>query len=302
MPAYRQALPEGTKEMSMPAEIIQRHPLFFADVRGLDASAPSEALRGEVEAIMDRYAVCVLRNQNLDDESQIAFTSLFGPLESQPGTRGRKKRSPRMEIWNVTNIGVDGNFQTEDDASRQYRIANQLWHTDSSFRQVSGKYSLLYAHIVPPAGGDTEFTDTRAVYEALPEATKKRLDGLTAEHSIWYSRGILGGYEPAEEERKARPPALHPLVRTIKGSGRRALFLAAHVSRILGWPEDESRALLDELMQFATQPRFVYAHRWQVGDMVIWDNRCTMHRATPFEDNVHIRDLRRTTVRDMAFA
>lgn len=286
----------------MPAEITQRHPLFFADVRGLDAGSPSDALRAEVAAIMDRYAVCVLRDQVLDDEKQIAFSSLFGPLEVQPRTRGRKKRSPRPEIWNVTNIDVDGNFQAEDDASRQYRIANQLWHTDSSFRQISGQYSLLYAHIVPPVGADTEFTDLRAVYHALSEATKARLEGLIAEHSIWYSRGALGGYQPTEDERKARPPARHPLVRTIPGSGRSALFLAAHVSHVVGWPSDESRALLDELMDFATQPRFVYAHRWRVGDMVIWDNRCTMHRATPFEDNVHVRDLRRTTVRDVAFA
>lgn len=286
----------------MPAEVTQRHPLFFADVRGLDASKPTDVLRKEVEAIMDRYAVCVLRDQVLDDEKQIAFTGLFGPLESQPGTRGRKKRSPRMEIWNVTNIDVDGNFQAEDDASRQYRIANQLWHTDSSFRQISGKYSLLYALVVPPDGADTEFTDTRVVYDALPEATKARLEGLVAEHSVWYSRGALGGYQPTEEELKSRPPARHPLVRTIPGSGRRALFIAAHVSHIVGWPSGESRALLDELMHFATQPRFVYAHKWRVGDMVIWDNRCSMHRATPFEDNVHVRDMRRTTVRDMAFA
>lgn len=286
----------------MPAQVVQRHPSFFADVRGLDASAPNEGLRAEVEAIMDRYAVCVLRDQNLDDDRQIAFSSLFGPLESQPGTRGRKKRSPRMEIWNVTNIDADGNFQTDDDASRQYRIANQLWHTDSSFRQISGKYSLLHAHVVPPKDADTQFTDTRAVYEALPDATKARLEGLTAEHSIWYSRRQLGGYEPTEEERKARPPALHPLVRTIAGSGRRALFIAAHVSRIVGWPEYESRELLDELMEFATRPQFVYAHQWRAGDLVIWDNRCTMHRATPFEDEVYVRDLRRTTVRDMAFS
>ncbi|HWG03861.1 MAG TPA: TauD/TfdA family dioxygenase [Beijerinckiaceae bacterium] len=286
----------------MSAKVVQRHSLFFADVRGLDARAPTEALRAEVEAIMDRYAVCVLRDQKLDDDKQIAFSSLFGPLESQPGTRGNKKRSPRMEIWNVTNLDAEGNFQSDEDASRQYRIANQLWHTDSSFRQVSGKYSLLYAHQVPPIGADTQFTDTRAVYDALPEATKARLDGLVAEHSVWYSRGILGGYEPTEEERNRRPPAQHPLVRTIPGSGRRALFIASHVSRIIGWPETDSRALLDELMDFATQPRFVYAHRWNVGDLVIWDNRCTMHRATPFEDDVYVRDMRRTTTRDVAFA
>jgi alpha-ketoglutarate-dependent 2,4-dichlorophenoxyacetate dioxygenase len=151
---------------------------------------------------------------------------------------------------------------------------------------------------VPPSGADTEFVDTRAAYDALPETMKVRIEGLVAEHSIWHSRAKLGGYTPTEEERKARPPARHSLVRRHPGSGRNALYIASHASHIIGWPEHEGRALIDELVAFATQPRFVYAHPWQRGDLVIWDNRCTMHRATPFESSTHVRDMRRATIID----
>jgi alpha-ketoglutarate-dependent 2,4-dichlorophenoxyacetate dioxygenase len=151
---------------------------------------------------------------------------------------------------------------------------------------------------VPPSGGDTYFADTRATYDALPQAMKQKLDGLVAEHSIWHSRGQRGGYVPTDEERAARPPAHHPLVRRHSGSGRNALFIASHASHIIGWPLDEGRALLDELLAFATQPRFVYGHKWRIGDLVIWDNRCTMHRASPFESNDYKREMRRTTIVD----
>jgi alpha-ketoglutarate-dependent 2,4-dichlorophenoxyacetate dioxygenase len=282
----------------MAAVVEKLHPLFGASVTGLDARITSDGLRREIEARMDEHAVIVLRNQKLDDGSQVAFTRLFGEPELAPATRGEKERSEHPEIFNVTNLASDGGFQKEDDPSRQYRLGNYLWHTDSSFRQNAGKYSFLMAHVVPPSGADTEFTDTRAVYDALPGATKEKLEGQTCEHSIWHSRALNGGYTPTEEERRIRPPAQHPLVRTIPGSNRKALYIAAHISHIIGWPEGESRALLDELMDFATQPQFVYEHKWRPGDMVIWDNRCTMHRATDFEDNVHVRDLRRTTVRE----
>ena len=282
----------------MPVTVQKLHPLYGADVTGLDARQASAGLRADVEALMDQYAVIVMRGQTLDDSTQVAFTRLFGEPELAPATRGGKLRGAHPEIFNVTNLAAGGGFQTQDDPSRHYRLGNYLWHTDSSFRQNAGKYSMLMAHVVPPHGADTEFTDTRAVYDALPEAMKTRLEGLTGEHSIWHSRALNGGYKPNEEELRLRPPAQHPLVRTISGSGRKALYIAAHVSHIIGWPETESRALLDELMAFAVQPQFVYAHKWRPGDMVIWDNRCTMHRATDFEDNVHVRDLRRTTVRE----
>jgi len=156
--------------------------------------------------------------------------------------------------------------------------------------------------VVPPRGGDTQFVDTRAAYDALPADMKSRLEGLEAVHSIWESRGKLGGYEPTEDERAARPPAKHPLVKVNPNTGRRSLLIASHVSNIVGWPEDEGRALIDELMALATRPEMIYSHAWRVGDMVVWDNRCTMHRATPFEDGVFVRDMRRVTVREYAAA
>ena len=157
---------------------------------------------------------------------------------------------------------------------------------------------MLHAKAIPPAGGDTEFADTRAAYDALPDAMKSRLEGLVAEHSLWHSRSKFGGYAPTEEERKSYPSARHKVVRRHPGSGRNALYIAAHASHIVGMPVEEGQALLHGLMEFATQPQFVYCHKWQVGDLVIWDNRCTMHRATPFEATGHVRDMRRTTIID----
>jgi len=158
---------------------------------------------------------------------------------------------------------------------------------------------MLHARVIPPDGADTEFADTRAAYDALPAATKTKLEGLIAEHSIWHSRAKLGGYTPTEEEKKLRPPARHPVVRRHPGSGRTALYIASHASHIIGWPVEEGRGLLRELLDFATQPRFVYRHKWRLGDLVIWDNRCTLHRATPFESTTHVRDMRRSTVIDV---
>jgi alpha-ketoglutarate-dependent 2,4-dichlorophenoxyacetate dioxygenase len=289
----------------MDLAIRQLHPLFVAEVRGADLSRDLDVTtRNAIEHAMDEYAVCVLPEQNLDDERQVAFSRLYGPLENASAVKQQRKAGvigPRVrlpEIFDVSNLDENGNILPHDDARWQYRQANELWHTDSSFRQKSSTWSLLHARAVPPSGGDTYFADTRAAYDALPEAMKNKLEGLEAEHSIWYSRGLRGGYVPTDEERAARPPAHHPVVRLHRGSGRKALFIASHASRIIGWPADASRALLDELLAFATQPRFVYAHKWRVGDLVIWDNRCTLHRASPFESNEHKREMRRTTIVD----
>ena len=217
-----------------------------------------------------------------------------------PGTADPRRNcaSAVPTIFDVSNLDENGKILDLDDQRRAYRQGNELWHTDSSFRQKSATWSMLHARVVPPSGADTEFVDTRAAYDALPAAMKARIDGLVAEHSIWHSRARLGGYTPTEDERKARPPARHPLVRRHPGSGRNALYIASHASHIVGWPEHDGRALIDELMAFATQPRFVYAHPWRRGDLVIWDNRCTMHRATPFESSTHVRDMRRATIID----
>ena len=281
------------------------HPLFAAEIRGADLSQPIDATtRRAIEHAMDEYAVCVLPEQQLDDDRQIAFARLYGPLEIASAVKSQRKagvigsRVRHPEIFDVSNLDENGRILDSGDARWAYRLANELWHTDSSFRQKSATWSLLHARVVPPCGGDTYFADTRAAYDALPVAMKSKLEGLVAEHSIWHSRGQRGGYEPTEEERAARPPARHPIVRQHPGSGRKALFIASHASYVIGWPEEEGRALLRELLEFATQPRFVYTHKWRVGDLAIWDNRCTLHRATPFESKDHVREMRRTTIID----
>ena len=179
-----------------------------------------------------------------------------------------------------------------------FGLANQLWHTDASFKKVTAKYSLLHAHTVAPEGGETQFADMRAAYDALPQKMKDRIDGLTAEHCIATSRAKLGFDAFSEEERRALPPVHHSLVRVHPVTGRKALYLASHASHIVEMPLPEGRMLIHDLMEHATQPQFVYTHRWQVGDLVIWDNRCTMHRARPFEADQYKRDMRRATVMD----
>ena len=282
------------------------HPLFAAELTGIDLAAGiDEEARDTIAHTMDQYAVTVLPDQRLDDDKQIAFASLYGPLEVSPpvhakdGAAAATFRIQNRHIFDVSNLDERGQILSLDDQRRAYRQGNELWHTDSSFRQKSATWSMLHARIVPPDGANTQFADTRAAYDALPSATKTKLEGLIAEHSIWHSRAQYGGYTPTEEEKKLRPPARHPVVRRHPGSGRNALYIASHASHIVGWPEDEGRALLRELLAHATQPRFVYAHKWRLGDLVIWDNRCTLHRATPFESTTHVRDMRRSTVIDV---
>jgi alpha-ketoglutarate-dependent 2,4-dichlorophenoxyacetate dioxygenase len=283
----------------------QLHPLFVAEVRGVDLAGDIDLpMQQAIERAMDRYAVCVLPDQKLDDERQIAFSRRYGPLENASAVKAQRKagvmgtRIRHAEIFDVSNLDEDGDMLPADDERWRYRLANELWHSDSSFRQRASTWSLLHARIVPPSGGETYFADARAAYDALPEAMKAKIEGLVAEHSIWHSRGQRGGSVPSEEERAARPPAQHPLVRRHPGSGRKTLFIASHASHIVGWPREAGRALLDELMAFATQPRFVYAHKWRAGDLVIWDNRCTLHRASPFDSRAHKRELHRTTIID----
>ena len=276
------------------------HPLFAAAVTGVDLKRPVDAATlAELQHAFDRHAVVVFPGQFIDDESQMAFSRLFGPLELMPRVPGKPPRLAHRELFDVSNLDEHGRITPETDERRIYNLGNRLWHTDGSFRKIGAKYSLLSAHIVPPAGADTEFADMRAAWDALPAATKKRIDGRIAEHSIWTSRAKLGGYVPTPQELGARPPARHPLVRVHPGSKRKTLYIADHVSHIVGMPLDESQALLRELIEFATRPEFVYAHRWMPGDIVLWDNRCTMHRATPFDDTAHPRDMRRTTALDI---
>jgi alpha-ketoglutarate-dependent 2,4-dichlorophenoxyacetate dioxygenase len=286
----------------MTLQIRQLHPLFAGEVTGLDLRDLTDwKTIDEIAAALDRHAVLVFREQTLGDEHQIAFSRLFGPLETPIGKiRKDRKQRLRNELADISNLDESNNIRAASDRWRMMLLANELWHTDSSFKRVPAKLSLLSAREVPPDGGETEFADLRAAHEALDELTRQRIAPLFAEHSIFHSRSLVGYTEFSDEERAALPPVRQPVVRFHSGSERRTLYLGSHASHIIGWPAEQGRALLDELTAFATQPRFVYRQHWRVGDLIMWDNRCTLHRARPFDGVRYRRDMRRTTVEDSA--
>jgi len=278
-------------------------PSFVAEISNIDLAQPLRPNdREAIEAAINRYAVVVFRGQTLTDAQQIDFAAEFGPIHA-PGQRARhtgiKHRLERTELADISNLDGDGKVLEVNARRRLDWLANRLWHTDASFRAVPGALSLLYAHVIPDEGGDTEFADLRAAYDALPAATKAQLEGLVAIHSIWHSRGQLDVTQYTAEELANLPPVPQRVVRTHPGSHRKTLYLAAHASHIEGMPVPDGRLLLMDLMEHATRPQFVHAHKWREGDLVIWDNRCTMHRARPF-DTTQVRDLRRVTTRDVA--
>ena len=278
------------------------HPLYAARLTGVDIRQPvDEAMMSAVRAALARYVVCVIgHDKPPTNEQHIAFSARLGPLErgKSPKIKGTETRVPYPEIVDQSNLNDVGEIYADDDRRLAYKRANRLWHTDMSFYEVRATYSLLVGHVTPPSGADTEFTDMRAVWDVLPATRQAELERLVVEHSYWYSRVQGGGPEPTEEERASRPPARHPLVHVHAPSGRKALYLASHASDIVGWPREKARALIAELMDFAVQPRFVYAHKWRRGDLLIWDNLATMHRATAFDDRHFVRDMRRTTCRE----
>lgn len=276
------------------------HPHVGAEITGIDLRRPvPPETFAEVKAAIDKHAVLIFPGQSLSDEQQIAFSRLFGPLETSPEYAGSKKtRLRNREMEDVSNLDAAGRVMPADDQRLLFNRGNQLWHTDSSFKHAPARYSLLSAHAIPPAGGETEFTDMRAAYEALPEATKGKLDGLAAEHSIMHSRAQIGFGAFNEDIQRDYPPVPQLVVRTHPGSGRKALYLASHASHIIGWPVEEGRELIAELIAFAITPKFVYRHRWRVGDLVMWDDRCSMHRGRAYDDSKYPRDMRRTTVSD----
>ena len=279
---------------------VQRlHPLFAAEITGADLGAePSPEIVRTVEETMARYAVVVIRDQHIDDEQHLRFSRAFGPLELPPNLgMSSQRRRLRPELYDASNLDENGELLAADSPRRRYNRGNELFHTDSSFNDLPTKWSLLLAHVLPPTGGNTEFTDLRAVYADLPAATKTRLETLVAEHNLWHSRERGGFTAVTDEMKRLMPPVRHPVVRTA-ADGRRTLYIGAHASHIVGWPIDEGRALLQELATLAAEPRFVYAHQWRDGDLVIWDNRCTMHRAAAVDDLRHPRDLRRTTINE----
>jgi alpha-ketoglutarate-dependent 2,4-dichlorophenoxyacetate dioxygenase len=277
------------------------HSHFAAEVSPVDLRRVHDpetlaAIRGG----MDEYAVLVFREQPFTDGEQLDFAQrLDGVLHTKLGISAlQKNRLGNEALGDISNLDENGEIMKSDNRRRMYGLGNRLWHTDASFQDPAGRYSMLSAKVVPPVDADTEYADMRAAYDALPEEEKARLEGLRVHHSIAYSRQTLG-FEFSESEQDALKGAIHPLVRTIPRSKRRSLYVASHASRIIDWPVPEGRLLLRDLIEHATRPEFVYRHQWRGGDLVIWDNRATMHRARPFDDAKYRRELRRVTTLDV---
>jgi len=268
---------------------------FNAVASGIDLRDPIDAdIAAEIEAAMDRFAVLVWHGQPLDDDQHMAFTKWFGPLDM--GLLNVTKKPNRFKhegFIDIANVGADGEIMARDAGSITSSIANQFWHTDSSFMKTVAKYSLLSARVIPETGGDTEFADMRAAYDALRDDLRTMVADLIGEHHALYSRTLLGN-RYTEDQVAGMPPAKWPLVRTHPVTGRKHLFTPIHISRIVGMSVPEARMLVNELIEHATQPHFVYRHKWQPDDLVMWDNRCTLHRGRRF-DLAARRELRRTT-------
>jgi alpha-ketoglutarate-dependent 2,4-dichlorophenoxyacetate dioxygenase len=282
----------------MAVSIRQLHPVFVGEVSGVDLSQP---LTGEeaaaIDAGMAEYGVLVFHDQDITDEQQIAFTRNFGEIENSTGGNvtqpGEKRLNPLMN--DVSNLDQDNLPLGRDDRRRLFNLGNQLWHSDSSFRAVPAKYSLLSGRVTVEKGGNTEFADMRVAYDALDDETKTLIEDMVCEHSLLFSRGLLGFTDLSDEEKAMFRPVRQRLVRTHPVTGRKSLYLSAHAGTIVGWPVPEARAFLRDLNEHATQRRFVYSHKWRRFDLVIWDNRQTMHRVRRFDES-QIRDMRRTTV------
>ena len=288
----------------MTISVTPLHPDIGAEVSGVDVAAPlDEPTLAELWRAIDRHCVLVLRDQSISDAQLKAFAGRFGPLEIgrgalQPG----KRRLDIPEIGDISNLDVDNNIRARGDRRRLDSLGNRLWHTDASYMPVPVVLGMLFAVAVPPSsalgGGETEFADLRAAYDALADEMKAAVEGLVVEHDIFWSRGQIGFTEFPPGEREKYPPSPQKLVRRHPGSGRKTLYLSAHGSHVVGWPVAEGRLLLHDLNAHATQRPFVYSHKWAKGDLVIWDNRCTMHRGRP-HDETQPRDLRRATTLDV---
>ncbi len=278
------------------------HPLFAAEVVDVDLRQVHDpAALAAIRNAMDRFAVLVFRNQRFTDDEQIAFATRFdGRLHAQTSLSALgSNRFGNEALTDISSVRANGELAELADRRRLSILSNRLWHTDASFVDPAGRYSLLSARVVPEVRADTEFADMRSAWDALDEADKQRLESLRVFHSIVHSRQTIG-FDFSPEEAARLPGAVHPLVRIIPGSGRRSLYLASHASHIIDWPIPEGRLQLLDLTEHATQSQFIYRHIWQPHDLVIWDNRATMHRARPFDDTRYRRELRRTTTLDIS--
>jgi alpha-ketoglutarate-dependent 2,4-dichlorophenoxyacetate dioxygenase len=278
----------------MTLTIAPLHPLFGAEIKGVDLCAPlSDDTFAEIRSAFETYSIVLVRDQRVDDDGQIAFSKRFGEMQItpkvNPGVGSYFARQSNLDI--KTNEVIPA-----DDRRMLHQKANFLWHTDSSYRPIPALCSLLSGRVVPPEGGNTEFATTRAAYDALSPDMKKKIEGLRAEHSLIHSRSLVDPRALTEEMRDELPPSPQPLTRTNLTNGRKSIFVGSHASHIVGWPLDEGRALLKELNEFTTQPRFVYSHAWRAGDLIVWDNRCVLHRATAFDAVKYKRVMLRTTV------
>ncbi|NKB58043.1 MAG: TauD/TfdA family dioxygenase [Alphaproteobacteria bacterium] len=282
----------------MPINIRQVGPCFAGEVEGVDMTKPLSAEEAAaIHAGMDEYALLVFRGPVLTGDQQMAFTLSLGEIEPPSKASLRAKDDYRLPdtFADVSNLDKENKPMARDDRRRLFAIGNRLWHSDSSFKKVPAKYSLLHAHSVTSKGGNTEFADMRAAYDALDDDTKAEVEGLVCEHSQIYSRQQCGFFDLSDVERERFAPVRQTLVRTHPVTGRKSLYLASHAGGIVGWPVPEARLFLRDLIEHATQPQFVYSHKWGVGDLVMYDNRQTMHRARPFPEN-EVRDMRRTTL------
>ena len=283
-------------------EIRPLHPVFAAEIIGIDLRRPASAqLLERIEQAMNQYAVVAIRDQRIDDDQQLAFAAAMGPLEPTPAVvDGHLHRLKHKEMVDISNLDIDGAIIDTDDRRRMFGLGNLLWHSDSSFKATPAKHSMLHARVIPPVGGDTEFADMRAAWDAFPDSVKTTIEPMVCDHSLIYSRSLLGFDEYTPQEIEQFAPVPQRLVRRHAGSGRRSVYLSAHIGKVHGMQRPEGMALIRELTEQATQRQFVYAHLWRLHDLVIWDNRCTMHRARPFDDRKYKRDMRRMTLEDSA--
>ena len=279
--------------------VQQLHPLFMGEIGNIDLRQPLD--KDTVDALSDginKHAVLVFHDQFIDDEQQQQFSRNFGDLETTVRAY-RRDFVPRLDVHmaDISNLDENNRVLPANDRRRLNALGNRLWHSDSSFKRVPARFSLLSARTIPAEGGETQFADMRAAWDAMPDKMKARVEGMICEHTQLYSRGKIGFTDWSEEERVKMAPVPQLMVRTHPGSGRKSIYLSSHAGRIRGMEEPEARMLLLDLTEFATQPQFVYTHVWKVGDLVMWDNRCTMHRAREY-DETQVRDLHRTTVSD----
>jgi alpha-ketoglutarate-dependent 2,4-dichlorophenoxyacetate dioxygenase len=286
--------------MTMSLTIRPLHPIFGAEILGADLTVPpGRQLIETVERTMATYAISVVRDCRISDAEHILFARAFGPLELPPGMdryAGARARRIAPELFDISNLDENDEVVPRASERRKYALATERFHTDSSFHTLPTKWSLLLGHVIPPEGGDTHFIDMRAVYDDLPSATKEKIETLIAVHDFWRARERSGAGGVTEEMRRSMPPVTNPLVRTLP-YGRRALYAGDHAIGIVGWPDNDAQQFLNELYEFATQDKYIYVHKWREGDLLIWDNRCTLHRATPLETDYR-RDVRRATVNE----